>query len=130
MENHFAPFLNGSKSQFVLAENERFMAVLEENPLASGHSVVFPKRVEDFVFDLSDDELSGLMLFSKKIAHAIQKVVPCKKVGVAVIGLQVRHAHVHLVPIQSADDLNFTKSKLTVDVHELLSMVTLIRTVL
>ena len=119
MTNPFVPFLMGQKPEYVLDENDQFMAVLEEQPLVLGHCVVFPKRKEDAFFNLSDTELSDIMVFAKSIGLAIEKVFPCTKVGVAVIGLQVRHAHVHLVPIQRADDLNFTRPKLDLSNEDL-----------
>jgi histidine triad (HIT) family protein len=112
-EQHFLPYIRGEKQHFVIAETSQFMAVIEEKPLKEGHCVVFPKKVQDTWTDLSDLDLAELMTFAKSVAQAIQKTVPCVKVGMAVIGLQVRHVHIHLVPIHSADDLNFTRTKLT-----------------
>jgi len=126
-EPHFLPFIQGEKSSLVIAESDRFMAVIEEKPLVEGHCVVFPKKVQDAWYEISDQELADLMVFAKPVAHAIQKTVPCTKVGVAVIGLQVRHAHIHLVPIQSADDLNFTRPKLNLAESELSAMAARIR---
>lgn len=117
--SHFLPFINGEKPALVIAESDRFLAVIEEKPLTKGHCVVFPKAVQDAWSDLSDQDLADLMVFAKPVAQAIQKTVPCLKVGIAVIGLQVRHAHIHLVPIHSADDLNFTRPKLIVPEDEL-----------
>jgi histidine triad (HIT) family protein len=112
MEPHFSLYLNGQKQDYVITEDDRFMAIMEEHPLVRGHCVVFPKRVVDSWLSLSDEESAEIMVFAKKIGKAIEQVVTCKKIGVAVIGLQVKHAHVHLVPIDSADDLNFTRPKL------------------
>ncbi len=121
------PFLRGEKPALVIAETDRFLAVVEEKPLAKGHCVVFPKQVQDAWSDLSDQDLADLMVFAKPVAQAIQKTVPCMKVGMAVIGLQVRHVHIHLVPIQSADDLNFTRPKLILAESELIAMAARIR---
>ena len=128
--SHFSPYIRGEKPALVIAENEHFMAIIEEKPLVAGHCVVFPKRVEDAFLHLSDDEMAGIMVFAKKVGQAIEKVVPCTKIGIAVIGLAVRHAHVHLVPIQSADDLNFTRPKLNLPEEELVQMAARIRSVL
>ena len=111
----------------IIAENESFIAIIEEKPLVLGHCVVFPKQEIDSFIDLSNDQISGIMVFAKSIAHAIEKVVPCKKIGIAVIGLQLRYAHLHLVPINTADDLNFTRSKMDVSKDELVKMATQIR---
>jgi len=92
---------------------------LDINPLVLGHTLVVPKQEIDFIFDLDDDTLAGLNVFSKKVAHAIKKAVPCKRIGVAVIGLEVPHTHVHLVPMNSMGDLNFTRPKLSPSKDEL-----------
>ena len=126
-EFHFMPFMRGEKPALVIAETNRFMAVMEEKPLVEGHCVVFPKKIQDAWNELSDLDLADLMVFAKPIAQSIQKTVPCVKVGVAVIGLQVRHAHIHLVPLQSADDLNFTRPKLMIPEDGLMAMADRIR---
>ncbi len=108
----FEGILSGRESCEKILENDRYLAFLEKKPLKEGHTVVIPKREEDFVFDLSDEELAGLFVFAKPVALAIRSAVPCRKVGVAVIGLEVRHAHVHLVPIDSGAELNFTLPRL------------------
>jgi len=125
--SHFDPYLKGEKPEFVIAENESFIAILEEKPLVLGHCVVIPKREEDSLMSLSDEEISEMMIFAKPVALAIQKTVPCQKIGIAALGLQVRHAHLHLVPINSADDLNFTRTKLEVSSETLKTMAELIR---
>ena len=126
-ESHFLPFIRGEKPALVIVESDRFLAVIEEKPLVEGHCVVFPKAVQDAWSDLSDQDLSDLMVFAKPIAQSIQKTVPCVKVGMAMIGLQVRHVHIHLVPIHSADDLNFTRPKLTITEAHLNAMAVRIR---
>jgi histidine triad (HIT) family protein len=105
----------------IVAEDDRYIAFLDINPLVVGHTLVVPKKEVDYIFDLDDETLAGLQLFSKKVAHAIGKAIRCKRVGVAVIGLEVPHTHVHLVPMNSMDDLNFTRPKLNPSKEELAS---------
>lgn len=102
-----------------MAEDDRFIAFLDINPLVSGHVLVVPKRETDYIFDLPDEELSGLHLFAKKVAKGIKAAVPCIRVGVAVIGLEVPHVHVHLVPLNSMNDINFSRPKLNPTKSEL-----------
>jgi histidine triad (HIT) family protein len=103
----------------IVAEEERFIAFLDIMPLVTGHTLIVPKKEVDYIFDLDDDLLADLSVFAKKVARAIKKSVPCKRIGVAVIGLEVPHAHVHLVPLQSVGDINFTKPKLHPGTEEL-----------
>jgi len=112
MSSIFSKIIRGEIPSFKIAENERFYAFLDVFPLVPGHTLVVPKKETDYIFDLSDDELSEILSFSRPIAKAIEKAFPCKRCGIAVIGLEVPHAHVHLVPMNSADDLNFTREKL------------------
>lgn len=112
MSSIFSKIIRGEIPSFTIAENERFYAFLDVFPLVPGHTLVVPKKETDYIFDLSDDELSEILSFSRPIAKAIEKAFPCKRCGIAVIGLEVPHAHVHLVPMNSADDLNFTREKL------------------
>lgn len=119
MPSPFESILQGHDRTWMIGENDHFIAVLEKRPLVLGHVILISKRIEDHLYDLPDLELSTLMVFSKQIAHAIQKVISCKKIGTAVIGLETRHAHLHLVPISSADDLNFTRPKLSPSEEEL-----------
>jgi histidine triad (HIT) family protein len=102
-----------------VAENANYLAFLDINPLAKGHTLVIPKKEVDYIFDLDDDLLSGLHLFAKKVAKAIDRSVDCKRVGVAVIGLEVPHAHIHLVPLNNIGDLNFGNPKLDLSQEEL-----------
>ena len=113
MSSVFTSLINDGTSERILFKNDHFVAILEDKPLVLGHTVIVPRREEDDVFDLSADELGQMMVFSKSVAAAIKKVVPCEKIGIAAIGLVVRHAHLHLVPISTADDLNFTRQKLS-----------------
>src|SRR5690554_5624524 len=91
---------------YIIAENERFIAFLDAFPTAKGHTLVIPKKEIDYIFDIEDEEYLELMAFSKKVARAIEKVVPCKRIGVAVVGLEVPHAHVHLIPLNSMADMD------------------------
>jgi histidine triad (HIT) family protein len=113
MASIFTRIINREIPGYIVAEDERYIAFLDINPLVLGHTLVVPKQEIDFIFDLDDETLAGLNVFAKKVAHAIKKAVPCKRIGVAVIGLEVPHTHVHLVPMNSMGDLNFTRPKLS-----------------
>lgn len=108
----FSKIINGEIPSYKIAENEKFFAFLDIFPLVKGHVLVIPKIEVDKLFDVPDDYLSELLVFSKPIAHAIEKSFPCNRCGITVVGLEVPHAHVHLIPINSADDLNFGRPKL------------------
>jgi histidine triad (HIT) family protein len=112
MATIFTKIVNGEIPSYKIAENDSYYAFLDINPLSKGHTLVIPKQEVDYLFDLQDDVLAGLMVFSKKVAVALQKAIPCLRVGVAVLGLEVPHAHVHLVPLQRETDLDFTNPKL------------------
>ena len=107
----FSRIVAGEIPSYKCAENEYFYAFLDINPLAKGHTLVIPKREVDYIFDLTDQELADMQVFAKHVAIAIKKVLPCIKVGQAVLGLEVPHAHIHLVPMQSEGDLNFANPK-------------------
>lgn len=111
MPTLFTKIVKGEIPSYKIAETDKYYAFLDIAPLQKGHTLVIPKREEDYLFDLSDEELSGLMVFAKQVAKAIQKAVPCQRVGVAVLGLDVPHAHVHLVPLNGGSDLNFSNPK-------------------
>lgn len=96
----------------IIAEDEQYIAFLDINPLVLGHALVVPKQETDYIYDLDDDTIAGIHVFAKKVAIAIKKAISCKRIGVAVIGLEVPHAHIHLVPMNQTDDLNFTRPKL------------------
>lgn len=113
MATIFTKIVNGEIPCYKVAEDDNYFAFLDIRPLAAGHTLVIPKVENDYIFDLNDDKLAGLMLFAKKIAKAIDKAIECKRVGVAVIGLEVPHTHIHLVPLQNIADLNFANPKLT-----------------
>ena len=115
----FSKIIAGQIPSFKIAENDRFFAFLDIFPLVEGHVLVVPKTETDNMFDLGDDYLSEILLFSKPIAKAIEKAFDCNRCGISVIGLEVPHAHLHLVPINSADDLNFMRGKLKLSPEEL-----------
>jgi histidine triad (HIT) family protein len=127
MASIFTRIINREIPAYIVAEDERYIAFLDINPLVVGHSLVVPKKEIDFIFDLDDETLAGLNLFAKKIALAIKKSIPCTRVGVAVIGLEVPHTHIHLVPMNSMGDLNFTRTKLNPAKEELLEAAEKIR---
>ena len=108
----FSKIVAGEIPSYKVAENDKYYAFLDINPLKEGHTLVIPKREEDYFFDLYDIELAEIMVFTKRVATAIKKAFPCKKVGMAVLGLEVPHAHIHLVPMQNEGDLNFANEKL------------------
>jgi histidine triad (HIT) family protein len=112
MASIFSKIIKGEIPSYKIAENDLYFAFLDINPLAKGHTLVIPKKETDYIFDLDDESFQGLFLFTKKIAKAIKKNIPCVKVGVAVIGLEVPHAHIHLVPINGPFDIDFSKPKL------------------
>lgn len=112
MATIFSKIVAGEIPSYKVAENERFYAFLDINPLAKGHTLVIPKREVDYFFDLDDEEIAAMQVFAKKVALAIKKAFPCIKVGQAVLGLEVPHAHIHLVPMQSEKDMLFTNPKL------------------
>lgn len=119
MASIFTKIINREIPGHIVAEDDNYIAFLDINPLVEGHVLVVPKQETDYIFDLEDDVLSGLHLFAKKVAKAIDKSIKCIRVGVAVIGLEVPHVHVHLVPLNSMDDINFTKGKLNPSEEEL-----------
>ncbi|UXP30664.1 HIT family protein [Reichenbachiella agarivorans] len=119
MASIFTKIINREIPAHIVAETEDYIAFLDINPLVEGHCLAVPKKEVDYIFDLEDDVLLGLHRFAKKVALGIQAVVPCLRVGVTVIGLEVPHAHVHLIPMQSMDDMNFSKPKLCLGKEEL-----------
>lgn len=119
MPSIFTRIINGEIPCYKVAEDDNYLAFLDINPLKKGHALAIPKKEVDYIFDLDDDTYVGLMQFAKKVSHAIEKVVSCERIGVAVIGLEVPHAHVHLVPIEGIGDINFAKPKLQLDKEEM-----------
>jgi len=112
MATIFSRIVQGEIPSYKIAEDDRFYAFLDINPLAEGHTLVISKVEVDYLFDLDDSTLAGLTLFSKRVAKAIEKAIPCKRIGVAVLGLEVPHAHIHLVPLNKESDIDFRKPKL------------------
>jgi len=112
MASLFTRIIKGEIPCYKVAEDDRYCAFLNINPLKKGHTLVVPKQETDYIFDLSDESLAGLILFSKKVAKGIKSAYPCNRVGVAVIGLEISHAHIHLVPMDSMGDMNFKNKKL------------------
>ncbi len=108
----FSKIIAGEIPSYKCAENDKFYAFLDINPVAQGHTLVVPKREEDYLFDLTDEELADMMVFTKRVASAIKSAFPCRKVGMAVLGLEVNYAHIHLIPLQSEGDMDFRKPKL------------------
>lgn len=119
MPSIFTRIVNGEIPCHKIAEDENYLAFLDVNPLTEGHTLVIPKREEDYIFDLSDDELAGLIVFAKKVAKMVREAIPCLRIGVSVIGLEVPHTHVHLIPMNSMDDVNFANPKLQLKPEEL-----------
>ncbi len=118
MATIFTKIINGDIPCFKIAEDDRYFAFLDINPLREGHTLVVPKKETDYLFDMDNDDLAGLILFSKKVSAAIKLAIPCNRIGVAVLGLEVPHTHIHLVPMDSMDDINFKKPKLKFSTEE------------
>ncbi len=112
MASVFSKIVRGEIPSYKIAEDDKFYAFFDINPVAAGHTLVIPKREEDYIFDLTDEELAEMMVFAKKVAAAMKKAFPCRKIGVAVLGLEVPHAHIHLVPLQGEGDMDFKREKL------------------
>lgn len=127
MPTIFTKIINGEIPSYKIAEDDNFYAFLDINPLAKGHTLVVPKKEVDYLFDLDDETLGGLHVFAKKIAKAIEKAVPCKRIGTTVIGLEVPHAHLHLIPINGITDMNFEKPKLDLSNDEFMAILNRIK---
>ena len=112
MSSIFSKIAAGEIPSYKVAEDNRFYAFLDINPLTEGHTLVIPKHETDYIFDIEGEEFSSLFVFTRKVALGIKEAIPCKRVGVAVLGMEVPHAHIHLVPLNSESDLDFRKSKL------------------
>lgn len=112
MSTIFTKIINGEIPCYKIAEDDNYFAFLDINPLKAGHTLVVPKKETDYIFDLDDKQLSGLILFSQRISIAIKSAIPCKRIGVAILGLEVPHAHIHLVPMDNMEDVNFKNPKL------------------
>lgn len=115
MASIFSRIVAGEIPSYKVAEDDKHYAFLDISPVATGHTLVIPKKEVDYLFDLADDEYESLQLFAKRVAAAMKSALPCKRIGVAVMGLEVPHAHIHLVPINKESDMNFFKEKLSLD---------------
>ncbi len=126
MATIFTRIVQGEIPCYKIAESEHFFAFLDINPLTKGHTLVIPKTETDYLFDLPEEEYAQLMLFAKKVAHAIEKTIECKRIGMAVMGLEVPHAHIHLIPICQESDMLFSKPKLKLSAEEMQQVATAI----
>lgn len=118
MATIFSRIINGEIPCYKIAENDKFFAFLDINPVQKGHTLVVPKNEVDYIFDIDDNDIQEMMLFAKQVAVKIKEAIPCTKIGVAVIGLEVPHAHIHLVPMQNEGDLDFKRPKLQLEKEE------------
>ncbi len=130
MASIFTKIVNREIPAHILAESERFIAFLDVNPLVMGHALVVPKAEVDDLFDLADIDLQQALIFARTVAQGIRKVISCRKIGVSVVGLEVPHAHIHLIPLNKVDDMNFGKAKLTPSQLELANLAEAIRAAL
>lgn len=124
MASIFSRIVAGEIPCYKVAEDERFFAFLDISPVSKGHTLVIPKQEVDYIFDLDDDTYNGLMAFARRVARALGSAVECKRVGVAVMGLEVPHAHVHLIPITAESDMNFFREKLSLPAEEMVAIAT------
>jgi len=127
MPSLFRRIVNGEIPCHKIAETENYLAFLDIRPLHAGHTLAIPKKEVDYIFDLEDEELSGLMLFAKGVAAALRQCVDCKRIGVAVVGLEVPHTHVHLIPIHQISDMSFEKGPIEMSQEELAQLAEKIR---
>lgn len=127
MASIFTRIINREIPGHIIAEDDKYIAFLDVMPLVHGHTLVVPKQEVDYIFDIDDETLAGLHIFAKRVAKAVRKAVPCKRIGVAVIGLEVPHTHIHLVPMNTMGDINFTKPKLNPAKEELAEIADKIR---
>lgn len=122
MATIFSRIAAGEIPSYKIAEDDRHFAFLDINPVAPGHTLVIPKQETDYIFDLNDDDYASLQLFAKRVAEAMRRAMPCKRIGVAVMGLEVPHTHIHLIPINAESDMNFFKEKLSLPADEMASI--------
>jgi histidine triad (HIT) family protein len=127
MTSIFNKIIAGDLPSHKVAENDKFLAFLDISPLVVGHTLIIPKKEVDYIFDLDDDLLGEMIVFAKKVAISLKAVCPCKKIGITVIGLEVPHAHIHLVPMNELNDMNFSKAKLTPSSDDLATLAALIK---
>jgi histidine triad (HIT) family protein len=124
MDTIFTKIIKGEIPCYKVAENEHFFAFLDISPIAFGHTLVVPKLQNDYIFDLNDNQIADLLIFAKKVAVAVEKNVTCKRIGIAVIGIEVPHTHIHLVPISNVSDLDFKKERVQVSKEEMINLAT------
>jgi len=129
MASIFTKIVNGEIPSYKIAETSDYYAFLDINPLAQGHTLVIPKQEVDYIFDIEDELYKGLFSFAKKVGKAIEAVVPCKRIGITVIGLEVPHTHIHLIPINSIYDMDFKQAKLKFEAEEFEQIASAIREV-
>jgi len=122
MPGIFSRIAQGEIPSYKIAEDDRYFAFLDINPLAKGHTLVIPKQEVDYLFDLDDELYTGLWLFAKRVGKAIEQICPCARIGVAVVGLEVPHAHIHLVPIDTVGDIDFSKERIALTKDELAAL--------
>lgn len=127
MASIFSKIVSGEIPCHRVAENDEFLAFLDVMPLAKGHTLVIPKSETDYIFDIDDETYARLWVFAKNVARQIEGQIPCRKVGISVIGLEVPHAHIHLIPLQNVEDMNFSRPKLQVSQEELSNLASLLR---
>lgn len=127
MSSVFTKIVKGEIPSYKVAENDHYLAFLDINPLAKGHTLVIPKNEVDYIFDVDDETYKGLFAFSKKVAKAIEQVIDCQRIGITVIGLEIAHAHVHLIPINSLYDMDFKQPKLKFSDEEMKKLAEAIR---
>jgi len=128
MATIFTRIVNGEIPCYKIAEDENYFAFLDINPMAKGHTLVIPKKEVDYIFDLDKETVAGLMQFAQRVAKAIESTIPCKRIGVAVLGLEVPHAHIHLVPLNNESDIDFHKPKLKLESEEFIKIAEAIST--
>jgi histidine triad (HIT) family protein len=127
MASIFSKIVSGEIPAYKVAEDDRFLAFLDVFPLVKGHTLVIPKQETDYLFDLEDEHYRDLWLFAKKVSKGVEAAIPCRRIGVAVIGLEVPHCHIHLVPLNRVGDINFTQPKITVPAEEMAEIAEKIR---
>ena len=118
MPSIFSRIVKGEIPSYKVAEDERFFAFLDINPMAKGHTLVIPKQEVDYIFDLDDDILKDMVIFAKKVTKSIEKAIPCKRVGIMVVGLEVPHAHIHLIPINKESDMSLSNPRIKIEQFE------------
>jgi histidine triad (HIT) family protein len=122
MKSIFKRIIDKEIPSYIIAEDEKHLAFLDVNPLKEGHTLVILKKEVDYIFDMNDDDLSNFIVFAKKVSKQIKNNIPCTKVGMTVVGLEVPHAHIHLIPIDSIEDMNFSRPKIKIDSNRFLEL--------